>query len=339
MQGRLIPDSREVEEGPAAIPCKGAGPALWIAIALAHLAAVVALFPILELWPKAGWAAFLLYAPRAPLALPALITVLALRGRWRLLPLLTVAIVLGPVMGLHVNGPGRDGQIRLVTWHVFYGGGDPQVVRATLADADPDIVVLQAANVRMFGILRETFTERTWLREDQYVVGSRWPVRVVHAGPADPNGWRPWMRFAVDSPIGTLDLLAVHPHSARTLLRGSLRRGARGDRPEMESLEQQLRDIDDAERHGGPLRLVAGDFNAPELAGLLRGLFAGTTDAFATAGNGYGYTFPAHGRWIPWMRLDRVLTGPGLRVTRAQVTGRRGSDHAAVLVEFERTAP
>jgi endonuclease/exonuclease/phosphatase (EEP) superfamily protein YafD len=39
------------------------------------------------------------------------------------------------------------------------------------------------------------------------------------------------------------------------------------------------------------------------------------------------------------MRLDRVLAGPGLRPTRAEVVGRRGSDHAAVLVELERAAP
>lgn len=326
--------AEEAEERPASRV--GLGQAVWIALAVAHLLAVLALFPIFELRPKAGWAAFLLYAPRAPLVLPALITVVALRGRWRILPLLTAAIVLGPLMGLRLNGKGRQGEVRLLSWHVWFGGGDPDAVRAELLEADPDVVVLQAADLKMYYTLQQAFPERVWLQEDQYVVGSRWPARAVDGGAIAPNGWRSWMRFAIDAPIGTFELLAVHPHSPRTLLRGSVRRGLRGDRPEMESLERQLRDIDDADRHGGPLRIVAGDFNVPDLAGLMRGLFVGTSDAFAEAGNGYGYTFPVHGRWIPWMRLDRVLTGPGLRATRAQVIGRRGSDHAAVLVDLER---
>jgi endonuclease/exonuclease/phosphatase (EEP) superfamily protein YafD len=336
VQGGLSRVQEETAEEPAASPGRFSR-ALWLAIASAHLAVVVGLLVAFELLPKAGWAAFLLYAPRAPLAIPALITVFTLRGRRRILPLLTAGLVLGPLMGLHVNGPGRDGQVRLVTWHVWFGAGDPESVRATLASVDPDIVVLEAADLNMYTVLAAAFPGRTWVREDQYVVGSRWPAQMVEGGPVAADGWRSWMRFAIDSPIGTLDVLAVHPHSPRTLLRGSIRRGLRSNNhPEMEALEAQLRDVDDASRHGGPLRLVAGDFNSPELSGLLNGLFVGTRDAFATAGNGYGYTFPTHGRWIPWMRLDRVLTGPGLHPTRAQVIGRHGSDHAAILVEFDR---
>jgi vancomycin resistance protein VanJ len=336
VQGGLSPVPEDAAQERVAPPPR-IGRAFWIALAIAHLAVVLALFAAFELRPKAGWAAFLLYAPRAPLAIPALITVVALRGPWRILPLLTLAIVLGPLMGLHVNGRARDGQVRLVSWHVGYGGADREAIVSTLASVDPDIIVLQAADQRTDAVLRAAFAGRTWLREDQYVVGSRWPAQVI--GGSDATSWRVWTRFAIDSPIGTLDLLAVHPHSARKLLRGGIRRGLRGDRPEMEALEAQLRDVDEADRHGGPLRLVVGDFNTPELGGVLNGLFAGTTDAFATVGNGYGYTFPTHRHWLPWMRLDRVLTGPGLHPTRAEVLGGRGSDHAALLVDFDRATP
>ena len=320
-------------------PRSSAWRVLWAAIAAAHLLAVAALFALFALRPAAGWAAFLLYAPRAPFALPALITFFALRGRWRVLPVVTAALVLGPLMGLQVNGPGHRGQVRLVSWHVWFGGGNPEAVRAALQEADPDVVVLQAADLKMFASLEDAFATRSWLQEDQFAIGSRWPVRLVGAGPVAPNGWRSWVRFAVESPVGTLDVFAVHPHSPRTLLRGGLRRGLGGDRSEMRALQGQLKEIDEAVRHGGALRVVAGDFNVPGRSGLLAGLFEGTADAFAEAGNGYGYTFPVHGRWIPWMRLDRVLTGPGLRATRAQVVGHRGSDHAAVLVELSVPAP
>jgi endonuclease/exonuclease/phosphatase (EEP) superfamily protein YafD len=337
VQGGLTAEPAEGAEARAASPA-GSWHALFLALAAAHLLAALALFPLFALRPRTGWVAFLLYAPRVALLLPALITAVALRGRWRILPLLTAAIVLGPLMGLHLNGAGREGEVRLLSSHVGFSGGNPDAVRAMLVEAEPDVVVLEAAGTRLFVALQAAFPRRVWLKASQYVVGSRWPARVLAEGDTFPHGWPAWIRFAIDSPVGTLDLLAVHPQSPRPLLRGSVRRGLRGDRPEMEALERQLRDIDDADRHGGPLRIVAGDFNVPELAGLLRGLFAGTADAFAAAGNGYGYTFPAHGRWIPWMRLDRVLTGPGLRATRAEVIGRRGSDHAALMVDLERAS-
>jgi endonuclease/exonuclease/phosphatase (EEP) superfamily protein YafD len=311
--------------------------ALWIAAAFLHLAAVLALFVVFDLRPKTGWAAFLLYSPRLPFTLPALITFIALRGAWRLLPALTAAIVLGPLMGLHVNGPGRAGSLRLVTWNVWFGAGDPEVVRATLLRANPDLVLFQAAAHRVDVVLKEApFSGFTYLHEDQYVLASRWPARVVQSG--DPSGgWRPWVRFAVDSPWGTMDVFSVHPHSPRSLLRGSVRRGMQGERPEMDSLESDLTEIDELVRHGGPLMVVAGDFNVPERAGILMGMFGGTEDAFAAAGNGYGYTFPAlgkRGRMPPWLRLDRVLTGARLRATRAEVVAGRGSDHAALVVDL-----
>lgn len=342
MQGGLGPSSG----GEAEEPASASGAllrALWTGMAVAHLAAVVALFAVFALWPKAGWAAFLLYAPRAPWALPALVTGFALRGRWRLLPAVTAALVLGPLMGLHLNGPAGEGGIRLVSWNVWFGAGDPETLRAALVEANPDLILFQAAAHRVDVVLRDPpFAAFTYLHEDQYVLASRWPARVVRGDPPPGDGWRSWARFAVDSPLGTLDLFAVHPHSPRSLLRGGVRHVLRGERPEMEWLERDLREVDEAARHGGDLRILAGDFNAPDLAGVLRGLFAGNADAFAEAGNGYGYTFPTdgkRGRLIPWMRLDRVLTGPGLRATRAEVIGRSGSDHAAVLVEFERTTP
>ena len=265
-----------------------------------------------------------------------MVTFFPLRGFWRALPVLTAALVLGPLMGLQVNGPARRGEVRIVSWHLWFGGGNPEAVRATLQEADPDVVLLQAIDLRMFAALEDAFTDRSWVREDQFAVGSRWPVRFLDAGQPAENGWRSWARFAVDAPSGTLDVFVVHPHSPRALLRGGLRKGLAGDREEMRNLQRGLREIDQAARHGGALRIVAGDFNVPEGSGLLRGLFEGAGDAFAEAGNGYGYTFPTHGRWVPWMRLDRALIGPGWRATRAEVVGKRGSDHAAVLVELSR---
>lgn len=309
----------------------------WIAVSLLHLAGVLALFAVFHLWPKTGWTAFLLYAPRAAFVLPVLITGIALRGAWRLLPAFTAALVLGPLMGLHLNGPGRPGALRVLTWNVWFGAGEPEVVRATLLRANPDLVLFQAAAHRVDVLLREApFTGFTYLHDDQYVLASRWPARVVKRAEVS-DGWRPWARFAVDSPWGTLDVFAVHPHSPRRLLGGGVRKGMKGERPEMEALQNDLAEIDELVSNAGRLKLVAGDFNVPERAGISSWMFEGMEDAFPAVGNGYGYTFPTlgkHGRMIPWMRLDRVLAGPGLKATRAEVFPGRGSDHAALLVEL-----
>jgi endonuclease/exonuclease/phosphatase (EEP) superfamily protein YafD len=226
--------------------------------------------------------------------------------------------------------------VRVVSWQLRAAGGSPEQLRAALQQADPDLILLQAIDGRIFDVLEDAISDRSWVRQDQYAVGSRWPVRFLGAAAPADNGWRSWARFAVDAPMGMLDVFVAHPHSPRALLRGGLRKGLAGDREEMRALERALREIDETVRHGGALRIVAGDFNVPGGSGLWRGLFPGAADAFAEAGNGYGYTFPLRGRWVPWMRLDRVLTGEGWKATRAELIGRRGWDHAGVLVELER---
>ena len=307
---------------------------LWIAAALAHLALVAGLFVVFRFGPRSGWAVLLLYSPRAVFAVPALITAVFLRGWWRVLPALTAALVLGPLMGLHLHGPGPAGKLRAVTWNVWLGDGDQQAIRAALVAAVPDLVLLQAVGHGVEWVVEgPPFQGFTVLREDQYLLASRWPARRL-PGPTN-YGWRSWSHFAVDSPFGEVPVFVVRPHSPRGLLRGGLRRAIASDAPEMDSVERNLRRVDAASRDAGALRIVAGDFNLPEGSGIWRGVFAGMQDAFGEVGNGYGYTFPSRFPG-PWMRLDRVLIGEGWRGTRAEVIGRWGSTHAGVLVEVER---
>jgi endonuclease/exonuclease/phosphatase family metal-dependent hydrolase len=61
-------------------------------------------------------------------------------------------------------------------------------------------------------------------------------------------------------------------------------------------------------------------------------------DGFATVGNGFGYTFPSQWKYHPgpWMRLDRILAGPGLRFLSFELGGRRASDHLPVIADIAR---
>jgi len=310
--------------------------------ALAHLAAVVLLLVAFRLegdrWPPL---ALFFFAPRLLWAAPLLVVVplLCVRGPRRLLWACgaSAALIFGPLMGLHVNWPGRaEPSVRLLTYNVWLGVRDPQAIREEIAASNPDIVLFEAAaHPADVALQRPPFA--TYLHVDQFVLASRFPARLTGQGTfVSAHLGRPWARFAVETPIGTLDVLAVHPHSPRELLHGGVRALFR-DNPNgpLLFLERQLAEIAETARGAGPLLVVAGDFNVPEGGSLLPRFFGGLTDAFAEAGVGYGYTFPLVGRLpVPWMRLDRVLLGAGLRAVRAELAGTGGSDHAALRVEI-----
>ncbi len=330
---------------------------LWALAALLHLGAVgLLLAAFATIGERSAWVALLLYAPRIVYGLPLFLIVPALArpGRRRLLaiPLVTAVLVAGPLMGLHLHPGlpgGKEPALRLLTYNVWFGYRDVLAIGREVAAARPDIVLFQAAAHAADVVLKGPPFERFHsLHEATYVIASRFPVRVVARGKAASHAEGPaWVRFAVDSPLGELEVLSVHPHSPRYFfqqLRGrGLRRLLPGGAPldpagALSHLDDQLREVDQATRGAGPLLIVAGDFNAPEGGALLRERFTGLEDAFAATGNGYGYTFPLGGKAIPfpWLRLDRVLLGRGLQPVEARVAGSLGSDHAPLLVGIAR---
>jgi len=86
----------------------------------------------------------------------------------------------------------------------------------------------------------------------------------------------------------------------------------------------------------GPL-ILAGDFNSvahSQTGAMFRG--EGLHDAFASAGSGLGWTWPAITvlRHLPGFRIDRVLYRGGIRCERAWVGPAHGSDHRPVYAEL-----
>jgi endonuclease/exonuclease/phosphatase (EEP) superfamily protein YafD len=86
--------------------------------------------------------------------------------------------------------------------------------------------------------------------------------------------------------------------------------------------------------------LVIGDFNATWGSRGFRDLLdAGLTDAAAARGQAFEMTW-SQDLWIlpPLVRLDHVLTGPGLAVTRIATDSGPGSDHRDLIatVAFDR---
>ena len=86
----------------------------------------------------------------------------------------------------------------------------------------------------------------------------------------------------------------------------------------------------------GPLRLLAGDFNATLDHADLRGLIGrGYHDAAEQAGTGLRPTWPAGRRLVPTLvTIDHVLADRRIRVISARSVAIPGSDHRGVLAEL-----
>ena len=89
--------------------------------------------------------------------------------------------------------------------------------------------------------------------------------------------------------------------------------------------------------------IVAGDFNMPDHGWIHRFFAARLTDAFATAGSGWGATFPGDSEYPfsfrgPWLRIDYIFAGRGFRPVYARVEQERRSEHRAVAARLARVA-
>ncbi|WP_205745659.1 endonuclease/exonuclease/phosphatase family protein [Egibacter rhizosphaerae] len=84
--------------------------------------------------------------------------------------------------------------------------------------------------------------------------------------------------------------------------------------------------------------VLLGDLNAPPEAPELAPLFEVMDDAWAVAGEGDGFTFPAED---PDARIDYVLATPDIEVRDAQVVDTQASDHLPVVADLtvERDVP
>ncbi|WP_433216231.1 endonuclease/exonuclease/phosphatase family protein [Microtetraspora malaysiensis] len=91
---------------------------------------------------------------------------------------------------------------------------------------------------------------------------------------------------------------------------------------------------------GGPVRILAGDFNATlDHARMRRLLDAGYRDAAATTGNGLATTWPYepwrfNGWSIPPVTLDHILVAPDVATRSFGVRPLPRTDHRAVFADF-----
>jgi vancomycin resistance protein VanJ len=275
----------------------------------------------------------LVYAPRWPLFITtacALALAAFARDRRGLVAQgITALVALGPIGGLSVSlGRSAHGTpLRLLTWNVFYGKLGPDTIADQVAAAGADIVVMQAVRTAVVDRVRARgFSVHA---DNEFALATHFPIVSGEVLPELASGRSSQSaRYRVQTPQGLLDLIVVHPWSPRRALFDT-----ETDAPTDFSLrDQQLARAVELMTTANVPALLVGDTNAPPGSAVARKHFGGLRDAWESAGLGFGWTFPSK---RPWMRIDRVFGGKGVRFLAARVGPRSASDHRSLYVELE----
>jgi endonuclease/exonuclease/phosphatase family metal-dependent hydrolase len=304
---------------------------------------------------SAWWAELARYVPYPVYLLPALLAVgasLLLGWRWRIAGVVTLALVLGPIMGLTFGAGERgSGRLRVLTYNVkdyvaLRRTGGFAEIAWEIALHDPDIVVMQDADkiADMYrGDPKRTaalFGNRHVKTSGQFIIASRLPLRDCRDGDVSFPGERHhYQRCTVVANGMPFELFNVHlltPRAGLNATRHERLDGIDEWRHNVASRMFQARALArDVAATSLPV-LLMGDLNAPEHSPVVRGLLgAGLRSAWATAGVGYGYTYGHSLRpHISFARIDHVLASPRFGVADVQVGGAQASEHRPVITDL-----
>jgi endonuclease/exonuclease/phosphatase family metal-dependent hydrolase len=297
----------------------------------------------------------LLYLPRLAFAAPLpfiVVGLLAGSARGWLWTQIISAVLLGfPLMGLVVGLPRVGGvktpTVRVLSYNVDKGHGGAENLAEEVRRFSPDVVVMQEIDVSGDKLVRAFQSSYATVEvSGQFFIASRFPI--VSSVKAEPlsmrlDGLRHYHAYLLDTPIGRLRLISVRPTSPSWPLIDLRQKGLSGRNlgSALEVLdwnsrlrELEARTIAEAAAQSVEPVVIAGDTNLPDLSRILGRYLSPFDDAFAEAGSGFGYTFPS-GR-MPWMRIDRILTGRGLRAVGFLRGTSALSDHLCVVGDIAR---
>jgi endonuclease/exonuclease/phosphatase family metal-dependent hydrolase len=263
------------------------------------------------------------------------------------------ALLLGfPLLGLVVHVP-RAAELtaptmRVLSYNINKGHGGLEKLAQEVQRFSPDVVVMQEIERAGDGLARVFQPAYATVEASgQFFVASRFPV--LSSVDAEPlpiryDGLRHYHAYVIDSPIGRVRVLNVRPTSpsgvwsdlrTRGMTRANLSWALQDLEWNTRLRELEARTIAEAAKESVEPVVIAGDTNLPGLSRILGRYLSPFRDAFVEAGSGLGYTFPG-GRW-PYLRIDRILMGPGLRAVRFERGTSTASDHLCVVSDVAPT--
>lgn len=267
------------------------------------------------------------YVLMAAILVPLIPALVALaRRRLKTPGIVMTVLLLGATFG--VSGfelpkppaPAVKAPINFVTFNRLWLVEDFARLRAELDRNPADIIYLQEVPPQLHDDLPRVFPEMDVYASGTNAILSRWPMRNREAVPMASFPTREFLIAQVQVPNGP-EVRLVNAHlTAPQISRFNMANAAQNKANEREQLLEILG------RDKMPV-ILAGDFNAPALHGLVRELGRTHHNAFARRGQGFGFTFAAS---LPAIRIDHIFVSRDLEVESVKVEPDWGSDHLAL---------
>lgn len=225
------------------------------------------------------------------------------------------------------SAPDREAAVvRVYSANLFYLNDDTARIRASIEDADPDIVVLielASDPARNVDTLLADYPHRAAsMRLDQTrgpsrsVIASRWPLTVR----ADPPDGLHAVTATVRTPLGPVNVIGVH------LTRPWPFQHSWGQISQTTALDAVVAELD------GPT-LVAGDFNSVSTARIGKQV---RDDIGLLPAPGFPGTWPTDLPSTVGITIDQVYASPDLAFVSRRLGRPTGSDHRPVVTEVTR---
>lgn len=218
------------------------------------------------------------------------------------------------------ESPRVNAPIQFVTFNRLWRVEGFDQLRAELRRNPADVVFLQEVPPWLHDDLPRVFPEMDVYASGTNAIMSRWPMRNREAVPMASFPTREFLVAEIQVPGGPLVRLVNVHLTAPQISRFNMANAAQN------KAEERVQLLDILGRDDQPV-ILAGDFNAPALHGLVRELGRSHHNAFARRGQGFGFTFAAS---LPAIRIDHIFVSRDLEVESAKVEQDWGSDHLAL---------
>jgi vancomycin resistance protein VanJ len=231
-----------------------------------------------------------------------------------LVPTAIWTIMFAPTLGDHSRSGSHD--LRVASLNL--GQATPGEALPPMLAEHPDIVVLEEVTTANRSTVTKTLAGAYPHHTETGTVAIFSRFRLSQTEPVDIHiGWTRAIATTVTTGNGKIRVFAAHLASARADMT------AGRDRT-LEALAAA------AHADPSPRLVLAGDLNTATTDRLFHD-FAPLADSQKEAGSGFGFTWPAA---FPLVRPDHILER-GLTTRRSWVVKAPGSDHRAVLADFD----
>jgi vancomycin resistance protein VanJ len=310
-----------------------------------YFATALGLWVLLQ-WADLWWpASVFLFAPRWLCGLPLLVLVPGLvlirRKNAFILVGLAAAVISGPVMGFCLPWrtyllPAPSGpRLRVFTCNLHGSAAvNPKRLEAVILESGADVVTLQewpeaeASSLGSWPGWNRHVTPRLFL-------ASQYPIRQVTDLGLDSYGPKGSVsRYDLETPNGLVHFFSLHLASPRDSIYETIHEKRKGPAEVIANMVRRRQQCDYLARYTGALHgpvVLAGDFNTPPESAIFREFWGDLSDAFSTAGWGWGYTFIGGKTMV---RIDHVLAGKDWTCDRCRVGPNVGSPHRPLVADL-----